>query len=142
MRSVAALILLAAASVASAAEPVAKARVATYPGRGYVPYTYPAVGSCPCGEDGCFHPGRYYACDDGYEKSFWRRWARAHFCGGSMLEGVPCRCVSPPGRTVLVPARSSQPAVTPALEPDSEPGAPSEPAETDSEKTAPQPEAT
>ena len=102
MRLFLAAAVISAASAASAAEPVMRVQVATCPGRGYVPYSYPAVGSCPCEDGGCFHPGRYYSCDDRYEKSFWRRWARAHFCGGSMLDGVPCRCVSPPGRSVSI----------------------------------------
>jgi hypothetical protein len=101
--------LLTAASAATAAEPVARVAVPTCPGRGYVPYSYPAIGSCPCGDDGCFDPGRYYACDDAYRKSFWRRWRRAHLCGGSMLNGVPCRCVVPPGRPVSGPLREPKP---------------------------------
>lgn len=89
------------ASVAHAAD---QAVVSICPGRGYLPYDYPTFNSCPCGTDGCFHPRPYYACcgegDPDYKQAFWRRWLRAHFCGGSMLEGVPRHCVSPPSRAV------------------------------------------
>lgn len=101
---------------ASAAEPAGRALAWTCPGQGYVPYAYPAFGSCPCGEDGCFHPRPYYACcgdsDPAYKQSFWRRWRRAHFRGGSMLDGVPCHCVFPPGRAVMMTAAPT-PAVVP-----------------------------
>ena len=85
---------------ASAAEPAGRALASTCPGKVYVTYAFPAFGSCPCGEGGCFHPRPYYACrgdgDPAYKKAFWRRWLRAHFRGGSMLDGVPCHCVFPP----------------------------------------------
>ncbi|MGC1272237.1 MAG: hypothetical protein WBC44_00915 [Planctomycetaceae bacterium] len=91
-----------ATSIARPADPAP----GTCPGRGYLPYGYPSFDSCPCGADGCYHPRRYYACggdaDPDYKQAFWRRWLRAHFCGGSMLEGVPCHCIYPPGRAVLV----------------------------------------
>lgn len=101
-----------AAAVTSAAEqtPAGLAgRVALpdCPSVGYVPYAYPPFGSCPCDDDGCFHPRRYYACcgegDPAYKKAFWRRWLRTHFHGGSMLDGVPCHCVYPPVRAYVGP---------------------------------------
>lgn len=96
------VVILFCAATASAGDRVAP----VCPVNGYIPYNYPAMGSCPCGEDGCFRPIRYYACDNGYEKSFWRRWLRAHFRGGSMLEGAPCQCISPPGRVYRSPMAS------------------------------------
>jgi hypothetical protein len=96
------LAIVVSASAAAASEPAGQMLVPTCPGRGYVAYSYPAFGSCPCEEDRCFHPGRYYSCSDAYEKSFWRRWRRAHFHGGSMLDDVPCHCIDPSGRPVAV----------------------------------------
>jgi hypothetical protein len=109
MRATFTAVLLCAASAAAASDDGVRVVVHTCPGRGYLPYAYPAFGGCPCGEDGCFPSGRYYACDDGYEKSFWRRWRRAHFGGGSMLDGIPCRCITPPGRAVSVPLAAAKP---------------------------------
>lgn len=123
MRSLlfAVITLCAAAASAVGQAPVEQAgRVALpeYPTAGYVPYAYPPFGSCPCGEDGCFHPRPYYACcgegDPAYKKAFWRRWLRAHFHGGSMLDGVPCHCIYPPvrayvGSSALVPPVTNVP---------------------------------
>jgi hypothetical protein len=126
--AVAVAVLLSTASAASAAEPVSRVAVPTCPGRGYVLYSYPAIGRCPCDHDGCFQPGRYYSCDDAYEKAFWRRWRRAHFHGGSMLDGVPCRCLVPPGRFVSLPLLTAEPKPEAAPAPGgARPAPPSEP---------------
>lgn len=64
-------------------------------GRGYMPYAYPAFGSCPCGDDHCFHPGVYYHGGKPYRREWLCRWIRAHVGHGSMLEAYPCPCISP-----------------------------------------------
>ncbi len=108
------LALLLTATAVGAAEP-GRISLSTCPGQGYVGYSYPAIGSCPCRDDRCFHPGRYYACGDDadstYKKSFWKRWCRAHFCGGSMLNGVPCQCISPPSLPVAASAAFAGPSL-------------------------------
>lgn len=93
--------------------------VTSRPGTNYVGYSYPAFGSCPCMNDRCLLPGRYYAhCGEGdatYKKAFWKRWLRAHFCGGSMLDGVPCECSNPPPRwNVMLPPADLKLAPPPA----------------------------
>lgn len=71
-------------------------------GRGYVSYSYPAADSCPCGGDGCFHPGRYYCGGKEYRRQWGGRWLRAHLGLGSMLEGYRCECIYPAaGRSYL-----------------------------------------
>ena len=118
MRTPLTLAFAVATGVVSASEPSGRAMLPTCPGRGFLPYSYPAFGSCPCGEDGCFPPVRYYgACgdaDSAYKKSFWRRWRQAHFGGGSMLDGVPCHCIYPPGRSLALPLTPQPPASEPA----------------------------
>lgn len=75
-------------------------------GRGYVPYSYPAVGSCPCGASCCFHPWRYYCGGKSYKRQWFRTWFGAHFGKGSMLDQYPCECLFPTvGRAYI----SSQP---------------------------------
>lgn len=64
-------------------------------GRGYVPYSYPAIGSCPCGSDCCYHPWRYYCGGKSYERQWFRTWLRAHLGKGSMLDQYPCHCRFP-----------------------------------------------
>ncbi len=79
-------------------------------GRGYVPYSYPAFDSCPCAQDGCFHPGRYYCGGKAYRKQWFRKWVKTHLGRGSMLDGYPCECISPTaGRPYLKAARLSVP---------------------------------
>lgn len=128
---IAAIALAAAASSAAGQTPPGLAgRVALpdCPIAGYIPYAYPPFGSCPCGDDGCFHPRPYYACcgegDPAYKKAFWRRWLRTHFRGGSMLDGVPCHCVYPPVRVYAGPPIPVRPAT----------GVPPEPAEASKER--------
>lgn len=71
-------------------------------GAGYVPYSYPGVDTCPCVRDGCFPPARYYCGGETYRNHWWSKWLRAHFAGGSMLDGYPCHCIFPTvGRPVL-----------------------------------------
>ena len=139
----AAFVASADATAADAAEPAGRVAVPTCPGRGYVPYAHPAFGGCPCGEDGCFHPRPYYACcgdaDPEYKKAFRRRWLRAHFRGGSMLDGVPCRCVDPPGRTFTAPAATAPAAVAPALPTEESVGEDDTREAADQEKAAPAP---
>lgn len=100
------LTLFLTATGATAAEP-GRIAFSTCPGQGYIAYSYPAIGSCPCGDDRCFHPGHYYACcgdgDPSYKKAFWKRWLKAHFCGRSMLDGVACQCLNPPSTSVAAP---------------------------------------
>ena len=64
-------------------------------GRGYVGYELPAVDSCPCSNDRCFHPCRYYFGGKPYVRSWCRRWLGAHFGHGSMLDAYPSQCLSP-----------------------------------------------
>jgi hypothetical protein len=64
-------------------------------GAGYVPYPYPGFDTCPCDEDGCYHPGWYYCGGSAYRQTWCRRWVRAHLGHGSMLEAYPCHCVLP-----------------------------------------------
>jgi len=106
MRQLLVLAFLIAPTSLAAAEPV-RISLTPCPGQGYIAYRYPAVGSCPCADESCFHPSRYYACcgdaDQAYRKQFWKRWLKAHFCGASLLDGVPCRCVSPSVIAVAAP---------------------------------------
>ena len=64
-------------------------------GRGYVGYELPAVDSCPCCNDRCFNPCRYYFGGKPYIRSWRRRWLSAHLGHGSMLDAYPCQCLSP-----------------------------------------------
>ena len=67
-------------------------------GAGYVPYAYPAFGTCPCAEDGCFPAAPYFACGrcgEAYRERWLKKWARAHFGHASMLDGYPCHCILP-----------------------------------------------
>ena len=64
-------------------------------GRGYVAYSYPAFGSCPCSSENCFHPGRYYCGGKPYRKQWFRKWLRAHVGRGSMLDDHACECRFP-----------------------------------------------
>lgn len=64
---------------------------------GYIGYTYPALGTCPCRSDHCFHPWRYYCGGKNYRSAWRRKWLRAHFGHGSMLENYPCECICPTG---------------------------------------------
>ena len=64
-------------------------------GRGYIGYELPAVNSCPCSNDRCFHSCQYYFGGKSYKKSWRRRWLSAHLGHGSMLEAYPCQCLSP-----------------------------------------------
>ena len=71
-------------------------------GRGYISYSLPAIDSCPCANDCCFHPGRYFCGGKKYRKQWYRKWFRAHLGRGSMLDDYPCECVYPAvGRTYL-----------------------------------------
>ena len=67
----------------------------------YIPYTYPAFESCPCGADGCYHPAPYYGGSQCYRRSWFHKWLRAHLGLGSMLEDYPCPCVLPTGAGVV-----------------------------------------
>jgi hypothetical protein len=64
---------------------------------GYVPYSYPAVGTCRCGDDQCFHPHRYYCCNSAaaYRKCWFRKWVGTQFGKRSMLDDYPCDCINP-----------------------------------------------
>jgi hypothetical protein len=64
-------------------------------GRGYVGYELPAVDSCPCSNDRCFSPCRYYFGGKPYLRSWRHRWLSAHLGHGSMLDAYPCQCLSP-----------------------------------------------
>ena len=64
-------------------------------GDGYVPYSYPAFGTCPCGDNSCYDPARYYCGGKPYQKQWFRKWVRAHLGVGSMLDDVPCECRFP-----------------------------------------------
>ena len=66
-------------------------------GSGYVPYTYSAIDSCPCGSDGCFHPHKYYFGGKSYRMRWLHRWLRAKcpHSSHSMLEDYPCECIFP-----------------------------------------------
>ncbi len=64
-------------------------------GLGYLPYSYPAVGSCPCGDDLCFHPHRYYCCGKEYKKAWFHKWVGAHCGKRSMLDDYCCPCLYP-----------------------------------------------
>ena len=80
-------------------------------GKGYVPYSYPAFGTCPCGENSCYDPARYYCGRKSYRMQWFRKWVRAHLGHGSMLDDVPCGCrfpgsVRPYYRTIR-PVKSS-----------------------------------
>ena len=76
-------------------------------GRGYVPYSYPAIDSCHCARSGCFHPARYYFGAKEYRKQWFHKWVKVHLGRGSMLDTYPCHCVYPTSgrpylRSVLV----------------------------------------
>ena len=64
-------------------------------GAGYVPYAYPAFGSCPCDTDRCFLPAQYYCGGKPYRRQWFGKWVRAHLGNGSMLEDFPCECIYP-----------------------------------------------
>lgn len=64
-------------------------------GRGYVGYELPAVDSCPCSNDRCFPPCRYYFGGKPYVRSWYGRWLGAHFGHGSMLDAYSGWCLSP-----------------------------------------------
>ncbi len=64
-------------------------------GQGYVGYQLPAVDSCPCSNDRCFHPCRYYFGGNAYNKSWRRRWLSAQLGHGSMLDAYGGQCLSP-----------------------------------------------
>ena len=69
-------------------------------GAGYLPYAYPGFDTCPCGNDGCFHPNKYFCGGKAYRRQWLRKWVRSHLGRGSMLEGYPCPCIFPTtGRT-------------------------------------------
>lgn len=73
-------------------------------GTGYLPYSYPAFGSCPCALDQCFPPAPYYRGGKAYSTNWLRKWARAHLGRGSMLEAYACPCIYPTeGRLYLLP---------------------------------------
>ena len=73
-----------------------------YLGRGYISYSLPAIDSCRCANDCCFHPRRYYCGGKKYRKQWYRKWFRAHLGRGSMLDDYACECVYPTaGRTYL-----------------------------------------
>ncbi len=81
-------------------------------GRGYVPYSYPAIGSCHCANNICFHPAKYYCGGKEYHKRWFHKWVKVHLGHGSMLENYPCHCVYPTvGRSYLrsVPEIGSSP---------------------------------
>ena len=91
-------------------------------GRGYVPYSYPAIDSCPCARNCCFHPGRYYCGGKAYRKQWFRKWLRAHLGSGSMLDEYPCQCTFPTAgrpylKSVSSADTSSKAAVPPSLSP-------------------------
>ena len=56
-----------------------------YIGRGYVPYSYPALATCPCGSNTCYNAGRYYCGGKPYKRQWFKTWLRAHLGKGSML---------------------------------------------------------
>lgn len=64
-------------------------------GVGYQPYTYPAVGTCPCGDSPCFHPQRYYCGGKTYKKSWMKKWIGTQFGKRSMLDDYCCDCLVP-----------------------------------------------
>lgn len=64
-------------------------------GRGYVGYELPTLDSCPCSNDRCFHPCRYYFGGKPYVRSWCRRWLGAHVGRGSMLDAYAGQCLSP-----------------------------------------------
>ena len=77
-------------------------------GTGYLPYDYPGFDVCPCAGDSCFHPANY--CDPCYREFWFRKWLRAHWGPGSMLEDVPCLCISPTtGRPLLLQNPTPEP---------------------------------
>lgn len=137
-RSTAAVLLVCSCAVAAAqddVEPAAERRDVVPPpaagseealpqhvfrpclGNGYVPYTYPAIGTCPCAEDCCFPAAPYYACGacgEAYRKRWFKKWLRAHFGHGSMLDGYPCHCIAPTaGRPYVAAQPTAEPHVTP-----------------------------
>ena len=82
-------------------------------GRGYRSYSYPAFGSCACGADCCFHPGRYYCGGKPYKRQWFKTWLRAHFGKGSMLDRDPCECRFPTtARTYVSSAPAAEPPIT------------------------------
>lgn len=84
-------------------------------GAGYIPYSYPAVDSCPCARDDCFPPARYYCGGEAYRDHWWSKWLRAHFAGGSMLDGYPCHCVFPTvGRPIVQTVPEPSPDIAPS----------------------------
>ncbi len=64
-------------------------------GAGYLAYSYPAVGSCPCGDDLCFDPHRYYCCGKQYKKAWLHKWLGSHLGKRSMLDDYCCPCLYP-----------------------------------------------
>ena len=88
-------------------------------GAGYIPYSYPAVDNCSCATDGCFPPARYYCGGEAYRDSWFRKWLRAQFCGGSMLDGYPCHCMFPSvGRVWIPPVARPENQTASPLEPE------------------------
>lgn len=92
-------------------------------GNGYVPYSYPAFGTCPCGDNCCYDPSRYYCGGKSYRKQWFRKWLRTQVGRGSMLSDVPCSCrfpgtVKPYYRTVrhAKPLLDDEPMIPPAPE--------------------------
>ncbi len=79
------------------AQPVESESIPPQRHRGYQAYSYPALDSCPCRSGRCFSPWRYFCGGDDYRQAWFRKWLRAHFRHGSMLEDYPCECVRPAG---------------------------------------------
>ena len=93
-------------------------------GSGYVPYTYPALGTCRCGNDGCFHPHRYYCCNsDAYKKGWLRKWVGTQLGKRSMLDDYRCECICPTSlpRPYLRTVKTN--VMSPTVEPSQIPGA-------------------
>ena len=101
-------------------------------GAGYIPYSYPAIGSCPCGDDLCFNPHRYYCCGKQYKKAWFRKWSGSHLGKRSMLDDYWCPCIYPTTvprpylRTVKLtneqPLPLEPPPLPPAFDTSQEPG--------------------
>jgi len=106
-------------------------------GAGYLPYSYPAIGSCPCGDDLCFNPHRYYCCGKEYKKAWFHKWVGSHLGKRSMLDDYWCPCLYPrvvprPYLRTVKLAGEQPPLEPPPLPADSEAGgspAPAAPAD-------------
>lgn len=88
-------------------------------GAGYIPYSYPAVGSCPCIDDFCFSPHRCYCCGMQYKRAWCRKWIGSHLGHRSMLDDYHCACIFPtavprPYLRELGPIEAQPPSVPPA----------------------------